>query len=70
MTTTAIKPARPKRRKTTVRQKSKARVKQVGDVRRETKTQSDFRRWMAANAGKIGKWASANTKRLTGREVL
>ncbi len=70
MPTTAIKPARRQPPKTTVRHKAKRTGKRIADPRRETKTQAQFKRWMAANAQEIGKWARSNTKLLTGREMI
>ncbi|HVT81272.1 MAG TPA: hypothetical protein VHM90_11510 [Phycisphaerae bacterium] len=35
-----------------------------------SKTVTEFNRWLAANGKDVGKWARANTKRLTGKETL
>jgi hypothetical protein len=39
-------------------------------ARRESKTVAEFNRWVTANAAAVEQWARANTKRLTGKEVL
>ena len=38
--------------------------------RSESKVVAEFNRWMKANAKEVGAWARANTKRLTGKEIL
>ena len=38
--------------------------------RATTKTVNEFNQWVLENAKDVGKWARANTKRLTGKEIL
>jgi hypothetical protein len=52
------------------RKSSTRRSKATGKTRRESKTVTEFTRWLAANGEEVGKWARENTKRLTGKEIL
>jgi hypothetical protein len=60
-------PARsPKRPPRTPAQSAKKRGRRGPD----SKVVKEFIQWTKDNAAEIGKWARANTKKLTGKEVI